>query len=434
MAIALHRTRRRMLTAGVATAIVASLAACASDGGTPPAAEEGEEDAPTTGQTISVWTFGATGLEDSMQAWAEETGNTVEVKVGEFDPHHEQLLTALASGAVPDVALIETAYSAVFKQSANYFTDLRDLGAQEIEGDYLDWRWAQGVADDGTVFGLPTDVGGMALAYRTDLFEAAGLPADPAGVEGLWSSWEEFLAVGEQYTATTGEPFLDDAGVLFQTVYNQGEEKFYSADGSELVYATNPQVRSAWDIATQAGGISANLGAFSPEWNTAMANGDYAVQLAPAWMLNYIQGQAPDTAGTWSVVTLPEGGGNWGGSQMAIPKEAAHPQLAYDMLTTILSPENQLDVFKEFGNFPSVPALYEDPALTGFTSEFFSDAPVGQIYSDSASALKPVYEGPKERAILREFGLAIDRVEIGDETPDEAWDSALAAIKLETGE
>ncbi|GLI26930.1 ABC transporter substrate-binding protein [Agromyces rhizosphaerae] len=422
------RSRRFAITGLAAAATIGLLAGCS--GGSEPSEPAADGELPT-GQTISVWTFGATGLEESMEAWAEETGNEIEIKTSEFDPHHEQLLTALATGAVPDVALVETAYSSVFKPSAEFFTDLREYGADDIEGDFLDWRWAQGVADDGTVIGLPTDVGGMALAYRTDLFEAAGLPSDTDGVEALWSSWEEFVEVGEEYTETTGEPFLDDAGVFFQTVYNQGDEKFYSADGSELIYDSNPQVQLAWDLATSAAGISANLAAFSPEWNTGMANGDYAVQLAPAWMLNYIQGQAPDTAGLWNVVTLPEGGGNWGGSQMTVPAEAANPALAYDMLATILSPENQLDVFKEFGNFPSTPGLYEDPALTEFTSPFFSDAPVGLIYTESVEALEPVYEGPKERAILREFGLGIDRVESGDESPDEAWQSTLDAVALE---
>ncbi|MFF2371367.1 ABC transporter substrate-binding protein [Agromyces sp. NPDC058110] len=417
---------RRLAAAGVAALATAGLLAGCS-GATDAPSADGEL---PTGQTLSVWTFGATGLEDSMQAWADETGNTVEIKTSEFDPHHEQLLTALASGAVPDVALVETGYSSAFKPSADYFVDLRDLGADDLKADFLDWRWEQGVGPEGQVFGLPTDVGGLALAYRTDLFEAAGLPSDSAGVEGLWSSWEDFVDVGEQYTEQTGKPFLDDAGLFFQTVYNQGDEKFY-ADEDTLVYDTNPQVQKAWDLASSAKGISANLAAFSPEWNTAMANGDYAVQLAPAWMMNYIQGQAPDTAGKWNVVTLPEGGGNWGGSQMTVPKNAKNPELAYDMLQTILTPENQLAVFKEFGNFPSTPELYTDEALTGFTSEFFSGAPVGKIYSDSVLALKPVYEGPKERAILREFGLGIDRVESGEETPDQAWDSTMDAIALE---
>ncbi len=419
--------------AAVFAAAALTLTACSSGGGNATAPTQAAAGELPTGQTLSVWTFGATGLEDSMKKWAEDTGNKVEFKTSEFDPHHEQLLTALASGAVPDVAVVETSYSSAFKQSASYFTDLRGFGADKIEGDYLDWRWAQGVADDGTVFGLPTDIGGLAMAYRTDLFAAAGLPTDEAGVEALWSNWDDFVKVGEEYKATTGKAFLDSTGVLFQTLYNQSDPKFYSADGKTLVYDTNPQIKNAFEVAAKAASISAKLGAFSPEWNTAMAKGDYAVQLAPAWMLNYIQGQAPDTSGKWGIARLPVGGGNWGGSQLTIPKASKNAALAYDMISKVLTPENQLAVFKATGNFPSTPALYTDPALTGFTSPFFSDAPVGIIYSESALALKPVYEGPKERQIQREFTNALGRVDTGDENAVQAWDSALAAIKREIG-
>ncbi len=420
---------RHILRGGaLAAAAAILLAACSGGGGD---AQEPIDDGPLpTGQTLSVWTFGATGLEDLMETWAKDTGNKVEFKTSEFDPHHEQLLTALASGAVPDVAVVETSYSSAFKESAEYFTDLRPYGAEDIESDYLDWRWAQGVAEDGTVFGLPTDIGGMAMAYRTDLFAAADLPTDEAGVEGLWSSWQEFLEVGEKYTEDTGKPFLDDSGVLYQTLTNQAEEKYYSADG-ELIYESNPAVKDAFDLSIQANPISAKLAAFTPEWNTAMAQGAYAVQLAPAWMLNYIQSQAPDTAGKWAVAKLPEGGGNWGGSQLTVPKASDNARLAYDMISTVLTPENQLEVFKVGGNFPSTPALYTDPALTEYTSEFFSGSPIGLIYSESAQELKPVPDGANERAIQREFGSAIDRNEAGDETPDQAWDSALEAIARE---
>ena len=37
-----------------------------------------------------------------------------------------------------------------------------------------------------------------------------------------------------------------------------------------------------------------------------MANGDFAVLGCPAWMMNYIQGQAPDTAGNWNITSIPE--------------------------------------------------------------------------------------------------------------------------------
>ncbi|GAB2691857.1 ABC transporter substrate-binding protein [Thalassiella azotivora] len=428
-------TPRRLRWAVPLTAVVLTASACGSGETGDAAAPDAGEAVCEEGADLSVWAFGATGLEPKMEAWAEENGATVEFKNGEFDPHHEQLLTALVSDAVPDVAVVEVSYSARFKASPEEFHDLRRWGAEDLAGDYLDWRWEHGVATDGTVIGIPTDVGGLALAYRTDLFAAAGLPTDPDEVAGLWSSWEEFLDVGEKYTSTTGQPFLDDAGVLFQTVVNQGEEKFYAEDG-ELIHEENDQVARAWELATDAAtrggapGLSGDYAAFSPEWNTAMAQGAYAVQLAPSWMLGYIQGQAPDTAGKWDVTTLPEPGGNWGGSQLTIPQGAENPECAYRMITEVLSPESQFEVFQENGNLPSTPEVYETEEMQSLTSDFFSGAPTGQIYTDSVLSLKPLYEGPDERTIMREFGNGIDRVEKGQEDADEAWDSSLEQIRL----
>ena len=43
--------------------------------------------------------------------------------------------------------------------------------------------------------------------------------------------------------------------------------------------------------------------------------------------------------------------------------------------------KTQLEVFKLHGNFPSTPALYPTPEIQDFTSEFFSGAPAGKIFS-----------------------------------------------------
>ena len=399
------------------------------------AAPAEEEEAAAEDVTLSLWAFGEMGFDELIADFeADHPGVTVEIREGELDAHHDALTTALAGGGdVPDVAAVEAAFMAQFLASPDQFVNLYDHGAADIEDNYLPWRWNQAVTPDGeAVIGLPTDVGGMAIAYRADLFEAAGLPTERDEVSALWPTWPDFLAVGEQYLEATGEPFIDGSRTLFDVVYRQSDETFYAEDGT-LIYDTNPQVRYGWDIATEAitTGISANLGNFTPEWNAAMANGDYAVQMAPAWMMGYITGQAPDTEGLWDVASMPEGGGNWGGSQLVIPARSDQPELAYELISHLLSPEGQLQVFEDYGNFPSVPALYEDPAITGFTNAFFSDAPTGEIYSASAVSIEPAYEGPQQRLITRAFGDGLGRVEEGAETPEEAWESSLAAIALD---
>ena len=40
---------------------------------------------------------------------------------------------------------------------------------------------------------------------------------------------------------------------------------------------------------------SAGLAAFSNDWNTGYKKGTFATVTCPAWMMGYIQGQAPKT-------------------------------------------------------------------------------------------------------------------------------------------
>jgi len=106
------------------------------------------------------------------------------------------------------------------------------------------------------LLGIPTDVGGMAIAYRTDLFKAAGLPTDRDEVSKLWPTWDAFMEVGKKYVQATGKPFLDNTptSVFFQAV-NQGTERYYNTD-HQLDYdnADNPRpVRAIRDELRQVG-------------------------------------------------------------------------------------------------------------------------------------------------------------------------------------
>jgi cellobiose transport system substrate-binding protein len=382
---------------------------------------------------IDIWNFGAMGIEDQAQAWAEERGVTVNFLTKEFDPHHESLIPAFVSGQVPDIAAIEVGYSSMFRNQPQNFQDLREFGAEEIQDDYVAWRWEHGVGSDGSIIGIPTDIGGLAMCYRTDLFEAAGLPTDRDEVSAAIATWDGFIDLGTQYVEATGMPFIDGSGgTIFNVVKNQGTEKYYSAEG-EPIYDSSEQIQLAWDTAVKAveAGISANILQFTPEWNAGMGQGSFAMLACPAWMMGYIQGQAPDTAGLWDVAQVPEVGGNWGGSQLTIPAASDNKELAYELVAYLMSPEQQLVTFVNNGNMPSTVANLESPEVQALTNDFFSGAPIGQIYAASAGALEPIYEGPQERLIDREFGNGLQRIENGEQTPEEAYASVIEAVDFE---
>ncbi|MGL5927801.1 MAG: ABC transporter substrate-binding protein [Dermatophilaceae bacterium] len=413
-------TRKTRLTAVVAfTASLGLLAGCGS----------GDDQA--GGKTeLDVWLFGGMGLDEVIAQYEKENPDIdITVKGASSDEQAQALTTALAGGNVPDVAAIEGSYLGQFKAQPQNFVDLRDLGAKDIEGEYLDWRWAQGVAADGEVIGIPTDVGGLAVCYRKDLFAAAGLPAERDQVSASWPTWPDFIKVGQQYKAKTGKGMID---TVVNAVYNpstqQGEALYYG-DGDTLIYDSNPVVRESFDLALDAIPISAKIKPFSEEWNAAINNGDVGTLPCPSWMMNYIQQQAPDTKGKWDIAAVPESAGNAGGSQLTIPAKSDSTKEAYAFIQWLLAPEQQLAVFKKHGNFPSTAKLYDTPDILEFKNDFFGDAPVGKIYADSVKAVRPIYLGPQQRVVDSALVNTMDQVEAGQLDRGAAWDTAMKNVK-----
>ncbi|HUR01646.1 MAG TPA: extracellular solute-binding protein [Nonomuraea sp.] len=414
----------------LAAALALTTAACGG-GGT------SAEAPPEAGKSFDFWSFSGINQKASVEDYQKKNPG-IQVKLTEVGSSVETaqaLTTALAGGKVPDLVLIQGDDLPKFVQQPQNFYDLRQLGADKIKGDYLDWVISQSVAKDGTIIGIPTDVGGMAVAYRTDLFKAAGLPTDREEVGKLWPTWDAFIETGKKYTAATKKAFIDNAGTsVFYQAVNQGPQKYYDPSGN-VVYSTSPQVKAAFDYGIKAvqAGITAKQTSFSEGWSAGMGKDQFAVISAPSWMLNAIRSNAPDTKGKWDIATIPGGAGNWGGSYLAIPKGAKNPKAAWDYITKTQSPQGQLTHFADSGSLPTTPSVYKDAKLTALKDPFFSEAPTGTIYTDSLLGLKPFYIGPDSSAIGQEFLNAITNVEQGKGDAAKAWDAALTNIKTAIG-
>jgi cellobiose transport system substrate-binding protein len=384
-------------------------------------------------KTFEFWSFTQINQKADVERYKKKHPdiNIKLTEVGSTTETAQALTAALAGGKVPDLVLIQGDDLPKFMQSPDNFVDLATFGADEIKDDYLDWVMEQSTTENGKVIGIPTDVGGLAIAYRKDLLQAAGLPTERDQVSKLWPTWDAFIDAGKRYVQATGKPFVDNTptSVFFQAV-NQGSERYYDAD-RELSYDKNPQVKAAFDLTLKvfAAGVSAKITSWTPGWTAGMSKGDFAVISAPSWMLNAIRTNAPKTSGKWDVATIPGGSGNWGGSYLAIPKRAKNAQAAWNYVKEMQSPEGQLDNFLAKGNLPTTPSVYNDPRLLEKTDPFFSDAPVGKIYTESVVGIKPFYIGPDDATIGTELLNALTSVEQGKLAPDKAWSTALTNVK-----
>ena len=422
---------KRSLTAIVATAAALTLAmsGCGSNGGGSTSDDPNAE--------VSFWSFTGINAKDNVAEYLNKVPDA-KVKLTEVGSTTETataLTAALAGGKVPDLIMIQNDDLPKFVENSSNFLDLRTLGGDDVANDYLGWAADAATAEDGSVIGIPTDVGGLGFAYRADLFEEAGLPSEPDEVAAAWNDWPAFIALGEKYTAATGKPFVDniETSVFFSTV-NQVSEKYYSPEG-ELVYDKNPQVNDAFQVAldTHEAGISAGIAAWSSGWAPGRANGAFAVTVAPSWILSGIKTDAPDTAGDWRIASVPGVGGNWGGSVIAIPARAEHPEAAWQYIKTMLSAEGQEDHFAKSGTFPAATSAVESQAVLGYTDPFFGDSKIGEVMATSVQQFPSFYNGPDTSPINAALLNTLVEVESGNVSSDEAWQTALDSAKQAIG-
>lgn len=320
-----------------------------------------------------------------------------------------------------------------FINATDKFYNLNDLGAKDVAGQYLDWKWKQATSVDGSFqIGLPTDIGPTVAYYRVDLLEAAGLPTDPDEFGQMIDTWDKFAAVGKAFTEKTGKKFTDLKDLIYNAVRDQAtDEIYFSKADNSFIGDTNPQVKKAYDFTLKGiqEGWLGTWGLWSPEWGQATNVGDFAVMLAPAWMGGNTKSNAPDSAGKWLITQLPEGAGNWGGSFLTLPKEGKHPEEAYAFISWLASKEQQLESFKSNGLMPSIPELYSDPNFTGYQDSFFGGQNVAVQYGKAAETVKPVYYGPLHDQVDTYFKDALQNVMDKKTDPAKEWNDAVDKAK-----
>jgi cellobiose transport system substrate-binding protein len=421
----------RTLTGAIALVTAGALAACGSGSST------GDSNAAAQPVELSIGTFGEFGYEDLLVEYHNLHPNVTikPTKTGQGGPYHQQLLTKLAAGSgLEDVVAIEEGHLSDVLDKPQLFNNLAEIGPKDVTPNrWLDWKYNAAKAKNGTLIGYGTDIGPLAMCYRKDLFEAAGLPADPDAVKSLFASWDSYFAAGDTYVSKTGKAWFDSDSQIFNAMVNQLDTGYIGTD-DKLAMETNPALRSSWDKVTSAGqhGQTAKLAAFSNEWNSGFKTGAFATKTCPAWMLGVIKAQAgPENANKWAVTdAFPGGGGNWGGSYLAVPKQSKHAKEAAELAAWLTAPEQQIKAFKAKETFPSQQKALEAPELLSTTDAYFGGAKTGELFAKQARKVgKAQYKGPGDGQIQENAtSPALQAVEQG-KSPADGWQQALDAAK-----
>lgn len=424
----MHLLNRHRGKAALAAAAAGTLALSACGGGDDGMTEDGKIQ-------LTVQMFGTLGyVEAELEQQYEADHPDVDVVLEgdglnfeeDFRPAMEAALQA-GSGAGDVVAMDEQGMAQMLANE-DYWVDLAEYGYDSRAEEYPEWKWDLGHTPGGKLAGFGTDVGGMGMCYRTDLFEEAGLPTDREEVAAAWADWDGFKTVAQTFVDSgVDADFLDSPtqlqNMLMGQVAGQTDGRMY-VDAEGNLTLDSEAARTSVDTIIELNEMGAVGGfvSWSEEWITAQAEGGFAVMPCPSWMLGNVEDNAgPDNAGNWDFAAAPGVSGNWGGSWLMVPTQSPHPEEAAELAAWLTAPEQQIATFEAVGTFPS--GFEGAEAAADYTNPYFNDAPVGEIISTSVAQfpaleyteLHPPVKGAVEKALN---GL-VD----GTYTSENVWDA-----------
>ncbi|MFI5649454.1 extracellular solute-binding protein [Kitasatospora sp. NPDC051705] len=427
-----------LLSAATAALCALLVAGCGSSG-------SGSDTAASGGRiTLTIGDYGTFGYKEAglFDAYMREhPGITiVEHTVEQETDYYPALQTHLASGSgLDDIQAVEVGRIAqVVKKQADKFVDLGKADGVD-KAAFLPWKSQQASTPDGRTIGLGSDIGPMAICYRKDLFQQAGLPTDREEVAKLWQGdWARFLEAGRQYQAKApaGTFFTDSAGGLFNAVVSSSTTQYDDADG-RLDYKNSPSVKNAWNLATGAvqAGISAGLKQFDTPWYQAFANSKFATVACPSWMTAIVADKSGSAnKGKWDIAS-PPAAGNWGGSFLSVPKAGRHQKEAAALAAWLTSPAQQAKVFTTVGNLPSNTKALSQPEVQNARLDFFGDTPTGRIYAATAQSIQPTVIGEWDGLVKDTLtNGALLSIEQHQSDAAKAWSNAVKEIDDKVGD
>ncbi|MGM1018194.1 MAG: ABC transporter substrate-binding protein [Actinomycetota bacterium] len=427
--------RRRITTVtAVASVSVLALAGCSTGGDNADGGAGTDEEI-----TLTITTFGTFGYEDLYEQY-EDLNPNITIEATNIDTGgnaRTDAFTKIAAGSgLSDIVAIEEGWLGAIMEVSDTFVDLRDFGIEDRQGDWVDWKYAQGTDADGRVIGYGTDIGPSGICYNGAAFEEAGLPSDRESVaELLDGDWETYFEVGADYTEATGKAWYDHSGFVWNAMVNQLPEGYYTADG-ELNVEGNAELQERFEMlgAATENGQSAAQAAWDWNGGKSFVDGTFATFVCPGWMLGVVQGQVEagggDASTGWDFADVfPGGAANWGGAFLSIPESSPNQEAAAALADWLTQPEQQEVQSAAAGNFPSTLGAQEALASEATPNEFFNDAPTGSILAARAEGVVAQFKGPDDSVIQENvFGPALSALDRGELDTAGAWNEALALL------
>ncbi|MFL5018767.1 MAG: extracellular solute-binding protein [Rhizobium sp.] len=320
--------------------------------------------------TIWSWNVAASALKSTLPGFNKQFPD---IKITVEDLGNSQVfdktLAACAAGGdgLPDIVSIENFEAEIFwSRFPDCFANLKELGyTADIQAKFPDFKRTELEVGD-VAYAMPWDSGPVAVFYRRDLYEKAGV--DPSTI----STWDDFIAAGKKISAANPGVVMAQADFngdseWFRMIANEQGCGYYSTDGQNITINQPACVASLQKVKEMkdAGTLTAANWDEKIQANTA---GKAASQLYGGWYEGTVRSTSPDLKGKWGVYRMPSltadgpHAANLGGSSLAISATSANKEAAWKFVNYALgTDEGQITMLKEFGLVPSLLSAEKDP-------------------------------------------------------------------------
>ncbi|NLR75183.1 ABC transporter substrate-binding protein [Leeia aquatica] len=325
--------------------------------------------APSGEITVWAWDIAADALRKVTPAFNKQyPGVKVVVKELSTDQVYEQALAACAAKGqgLADVVMLEnSAAEKYWKQFPQCFATLERFGVQQLNKDFPAFKWAE-LQAGGHTYALPWDSGPVAVFYRRDLYQQAGI--DASKIE----TWDDFKAAGLKLSkATNGQVKMAMSNHLtgdswFSMLANQNRCSYFTQSGNDIRITINQPtcVKAMSKLKDLVSSGIIGTGDWDGRLQALKAN-KAASAVDGAWYEGSIRDTMPEQSGKWGVYLMPafnKGGlraANNGGSALAISGTSKSQDAAWAFVKFALATKDSQGIFLKNGLVPSyLPALH----------------------------------------------------------------------------
>ena len=385
--------------------------------------------APAAAAEVNLWTYyGDTGPAAACVKTAAadfnaaQTDYTLKIRNLAFTDFNQQVTTAIAAGATPDLMIVDNPDNARYA-AAGALADLTDKVKAWGQGDqFLPGPW-NSTLYDGKNFGIPLGSNTVVLWINTDLAKAAGL--DVTKPPQTWDEYETWAGkMTDKAKGVYGTAMLakkDETGTfLFLPWILQNGGDLKTLDSPESIAALTFWTKLVNEGYAPKSAINDGFAEIYQQFTTGKA----AMMISGTWNYATIKKDVPTL--NWEVATLPytkQPASSLGGENWAMFAASKQQDGAWAFLKFVVDPAYGTKLTDCMGYIPS----RKDVIAT--VADKSKDDPTMQVFlkqMDSAAARGPLANWSDVSAVVQ---TAMQEALSGQKSPEQAMKDAAAQIK-----